>query len=405
MKYDVHKLLAQYFLIRLDPDADDVAELKSAKTLIRNAIRNAFTETYRSVTPDQHGRFYINESKISPELAELIRKLDSKQKDALRRTKPKFSPQGSFVYKTANGPCHTPPQQIDFDDGVYLPTDLFEDKPIVSKGLFFKIVDDALIKLCDSQPGWKFDNSKPTCARIILDERKHIDVPLYAIPRQKYEEMTAALNKSYFTDEVIERKLLDHENIFMAMRDKEHWIKSDPKQICQWFLGYVKDYGEIVRRISRYMKAWRDYEFIKGGPSSITLMACVVKTFEDHASNGSIFKNDGEALLCCANNLYTQLSNGVNSPIDETEPALFPRNISDDDRKVILAKANGFGLMIKSALLHANSPHEANQKLLAAFGSRMPFNPQLIATAAASIVRQSKPKPQSQPDVDNMSGG
>jgi hypothetical protein len=405
MKYSAHKLLSQHFLNRIDPDATEVAELKAARTLIRNSIRDAFSEMHQCVTPDQHGRFFIDDSRVTTKLAELIRKLDSRQKDALRKTKPVFSPQGSFVYKTANSPCHTPPQQIDFDDGVYLPTDLFEDKPIVSKDLFFQVVDDALIKLCDSTPGWKFIGSKSTCARIILDERKHVDVPLYAIPRQKYEEIAAAINKAQFRDESIERKLLDNENIFMAMRNKEHWIKSDPKQVSQWFLGSVEDYREIVRRTSRYMKAWRDFEFKKGGPSSITLMACVVKTFEEHASNGNIFKDDSEALLCCANKLYSQLAGGVDSPVDESEPALFPRNISDEERQVILDKANDFGLLIKSSLLHANSAQEANQKLLAAFGSRMPFNPTLIATTAAAVVRQSKPRAQPQPEVKNMTGG
>ncbi|ODS23692.1 hypothetical protein AB835_07795 [Candidatus Endobugula sertula] len=405
MKYDAHKLLAQQFLSRLEPDPEDVAELKAAKTLIRNTIRDAFTQTHQSVTPDQHGRFFIDESKISPHLAESIRKLDSSQKEALRQTKPKFAPQGSFVYKTANSPCHAPPQQIDFDDGVYLPTDLFEDKPIVSKDLFFKIVNDSLIKLCDSNSGWEFDDSKPTCERIILDNKKHIDVPLYAIPRKKYEEMAQAINKSHFRDASMEKKLLDSKNVFMAMRNKEHWIKSDPKQISQWFIGNIMDYGEIVRRISRYMKAWRDYVFKKGGPSSITLMACVVKTFEEQASRGTIFKNDSEALLCCANNLYSQLSSGVDSPIDETEPALFPRNIDDDEQNIILGKASEFGMLLKSALLNASSSQEANQKLLAAFGSRMPFIPSLITTTAAAIVRQSKPRPQPQPEVKNMSGG
>ncbi|MCW8929636.1 MAG: CBASS cGAMP synthase [Gammaproteobacteria bacterium] len=405
MKYSAHKLLSQHFLPRLEPEVVEVTQLKEAKALIRNTIREAFSETHRSVTPDEHGRFFIDESRIAPELAESIRKLDSIQKDALRQTKPKFAPQGSFVYKTANSPCHIPPQQIDFDDGVYLPTDLFEDKPIVSKDLFFKIVDGALFKLCASIPGWKFDNSKPTCARVILDEKKHIDVPLYAIPRQKYEEMAIAIKEAYVRDASIERTLLDSKNIFMAMRNKEHWIKSDPKQVSQWFLGNVEDYGEIVRRVSRYLKAWRDFEFVKGGPSSITLMACVVKTFEERAFNGRMFKDDSEALLCCTNKLHDLLADGVDSPIDESEPALFPRNLSDEERQEILSKAKNFGILIKSSLLHANSAQEANQKLLAAFGSRMPYEPQLIVTTAAAMVRQSKPRPQPQPEVKNMSGG
>lgn len=405
MKYSAHKLLSQHFLPKLEPDSTEVAQLKSARAEIRKAIRDAFSDSHRFVTPDEYGRFIVNESQVSVELAESIRKLDTSQKDALRKTKPKFAPQGSFVYKTANSPCHNPPQQIDFDDGVYLPTDLFEDKPIVSKDLFFKIVDGALIKLCNSKPGWKFDDSKPTCARITLDSRKHIDIPLYAIPRHKHEEMALTFDSAQFNEARIERKLLDSKNVFMAMRNKEHWIKSDPKQVNQWFLANVEDYGEIVRRVSRYMKAWRDFEFIKGGPSSITLMACVVNSFEAHASKGNIFKDDSEALLHCAINLHDQLADGVNSPIDDSEPALFPRNLSDEERLHVLGKAKDFGLLIKSSLLHASNTQEANQKLLAAFGSRIPFRPELIASTAATIVRQSPPRPQVQPETKNMSGG
>ena len=403
MKYNAHKLLQQGFLANIEPNVGDVSDLKKAKELIRNTIRNAFVKAHKYVVPDESGRYYIDEN-ISQGLADLMRKLDPKQKDAFRKVEPKFAPQGSFVYKTVNNPCHTPPQQIDFDDGVYLPVDFFEDRPVVSKNLFFRIVDDALIALSRSKSGWKFDDSKLTCARIILDKRKHIDIPLYAIPQEKFEEMIVG-NESYSKDANLEKKLLDGKNVFMAMRNKEHWIKSDPKQVSQWFIGNVQDYGEIVRRISRYIKAWRDFKFLKNGPSSITLMACVVKTFEEQASKGNRLNNDSEALLFCANNLYKQLSEGVNSPIDETEPALFPRNISVDERSDVLNKANEFGMQIKSALLSANSPQESNQKLLEVFGSRMPLNPQLISITSAATVRQSKPRPQPQPEVKNMSGG
>lgn len=409
MKFRANTLLSKSFLPKLDPTDEDITQLNTARVTIREKIRGAFKETRRSISQDDAARFVITENaSLSQALVESIRKLDSDQKKALRNTTPKFSPQGSFVYKTANSPCHNPPQQIDFDDGVYLPTDLFEDRPIVSKDLFFKIVDDALTELCAEQKGWRFDNSKPTCARIILDQRKHIDIPLYAIPRDRYEQMVAeaALNKSQLGDAVATRKLLNSKDVFMAMRNQAHWIKSDPKLVSKWFLGSIEDFGDILRRVCRYLKAWRDNKFLNGGPSSITLMACAVETFQQNSKRGHLFRDDSEALLACATCLFSQLENGVESPVDESEPNLFPRDgVSQEERQRILEIARDLGAGMKSAFLDAHSAIEANTKLLSLFGTRFPFTPEAIEITAAAAVLRAKPKPQPQPEVKNMSGG
>lgn len=408
MKFRAHTLLSKAFLPKLDPTNEEITHLKTARSAIREKIRSAFKEIHHSITQDDTGKhFIIEKSSLPTSLIESIRKLDSNQKKALRNTIPKFSPQGSFVYKTINRPCHNPPQQIDFDDGVYLPTDLFEDRPIVSKDLFFKIVDDALTELCSEQNGWRFDNSKPTCARVVLDQRKHIDIPLYAIPREQYEQMSLeALNKSVLDEAIVTHKLLNSEDVFIARRDQLHWIKSDPKLVSQWFLGAIEDFDEILRRVCRYLKAWRDNKFTTGGPSSITLMACAVETFQQNSKRGHIFRDDSEALLACATNLFAQLEKGVQSPIDETEPNLFPRDgVSQEERQRILEITRDLGTGMKSALLHANSASEANTKLLSLFGTRFPFAPEAIEVTASAAVLSAKPKPQPQPEVKNMSGG
>ena len=106
--------------------------------------------------------------------------------------------------------------------------DLFEDNPIYSKGVFFKIVDSALKQLVAENQGWKFDDSKPTCARIIVSSRIHLDFPLYAVPIERFKELKeAALSTSFAVMDStysLEAIKLDPNEIYLARRDKEHWI-------------------------------------------------------------------------------------------------------------------------------------------------------------------------------------
>ena len=39
---------------------------------------------------------------------------------------PKFKMQGSFSYHTCNQPAHVPPQEIDLDDGLFMPVSYFQ---------------------------------------------------------------------------------------------------------------------------------------------------------------------------------------------------------------------------------------------------------------------------------------
>ena len=41
--------------------------------------------------------------------------------------RPKFKMQGSFAYRTLNEPAHTPPQEIDLDDGIFVPVSFLND--------------------------------------------------------------------------------------------------------------------------------------------------------------------------------------------------------------------------------------------------------------------------------------
>jgi hypothetical protein len=93
------------FLAKLDVPDDERQELATARDLIRAELRAGFAAWH-----DKLDRRVI--------LTE----------DALRKSvpdpklRPKFRMQGSASYHTLNNPARHPPQQIDYDDGVYLLT-------------------------------------------------------------------------------------------------------------------------------------------------------------------------------------------------------------------------------------------------------------------------------------------
>lgn len=99
----------------------------------------------------------------------------------------KFMTQGSYVYGTLNSPEKPQVQEIDLDDGMYVPVDFLSDgKPaLIAKSLF----DFVLTTLNDN--GWSAQ-SKPNCVRVRLSRGAHIDIPIYSIPRNEFESLAIA---------------------------------------------------------------------------------------------------------------------------------------------------------------------------------------------------------------------
>jgi len=72
-------------------------------------------------------------------------------------------------------------------------------------------------------------------------------------------------------------------------KGKEHsatehrvWETSDPEQLTKLICGRFSDDAERAqyRRCIRYMKRWRDYQFLKGGPLSIAITVAAYKWFQ-----------------------------------------------------------------------------------------------------------------------------
>ena len=100
-----------------------------------------------------------------------------------RAVTPRFRTQGSWAYQTCVQPAFAPPQEMDWDYGVYLPMTVWEENgpPHATAKAYFSLVEGLLADLC-KQEGWKMNQHEPnnSCIRIHIGATAHIDLPLYA---------------------------------------------------------------------------------------------------------------------------------------------------------------------------------------------------------------------------------
>lgn len=287
--------------------------------------------------------------------------------------RPRFFTQGSWSYKTLNGPAHCPPQQADLDDGAYLPISFVSrtGRPSQASSAFFSAAEFALAPLA-RQHGWQLVN-KPTCIRVVISRSAHIDIPLYAIPDDQFrtlEEARVRMDKAAsFGGEP------DHDqdiwealppNCVLLAHREDDWISSDPRPLRDWFLGEVERKGEQLRRCIRYLKAFRDWNWIEGGPCSILLMAAAAPLFK--AAHG----RDDLALLEVVKALPDALRRGVRNPTDRSElltDALGASGVSDAANKF-----SGFAITLGGAIAAADAAR-ACAAMVGSFGPRFPNEP------------------------------
>lgn len=298
---------------------------------------------------------------------------------------PRFFTQGSWVYKTINAPAQRP-QQADVDDGAYLPLSFVsqEVRPSVASNIFFAAVEEALKPLVRSQ-NWRLVTDKPTCIRVEIASFAHVDIPLYAIPDDEFETLqkAAAAMHGYTFDSANERAerdawtALPRDHVLLAHRDDD-WVKSDPRPVKTWFLDEVERHGEQYRRTVRYLKAFRDWQWSSGGPSSILLMAASAPIFEARE------RRDDLALLEVVERMPTVLHDGVCNPVDGNESltARLGREAVEDAVK----KLERFEVYLRAALNSSNSS-QACAWMVDQFGQRFPNVPARVkATSVAATV-------------------
>ncbi|MQQ36835.1 hypothetical protein GE543_21535 [Pseudomonas sp. SZ57] len=302
---------------------------------------------------------------------------------------PRFFTQGSWAYKTLNSPAHLPPQQSDVDDGAYLPISFLKGskRPSAASAIFFAAAEEALSRLVESKRSekWKLVTDKPTCIRIEISTTAHIDIPLYSIPDDEYVTLEKAANSYGFEslmDAVNVRRAdswttLPIGEVLLAHRE-EDWINSDPRPVKDWFVDEVESKGEQLRRVVRYLKAFRDWQWEKGGPSSILLMAAAVPLFT------KMDRRDDLALLEVLKGLPAALRNGVVNPVS-AEESLSDR-LPSDELEQAAKKFEMFENYLNGAV-NASDETTACNWMISMFGPRFPNRPNRIkqVTVAATI--------------------
>ncbi|WP_454692505.1 CBASS cGAMP synthase [Achromobacter aloeverae] len=289
---------------------------------------------------------------------------------------PRFFTQGSWAYKTLNSPGHQPPQQADIDDGCYLPMGFLtqSERPSLAAEIFFAVAEKALDPLVKSR-SWKLSR-KPTCIRIEIGLSAHVDVPLYAIPDGEFHTLVEAhaLRKSMTFDARHDSanqpdvwEALPAGKVLLAHRD-EGWIHSDPRPVKDWFIDQISVKGEQLRRVVRYLKAYRDWSWRSGGPSSILLMAAAAPLFRREVGR------DDEALLHVANGLPAALRKGVANPVNPQESLTERLRNSDSSTDAVENAAQVLEKLARwlDAALNSSHADQACTWMREMFGPRFP---------------------------------
>jgi cyclic GMP-AMP synthase len=297
---------------------------------------------------------------------------------------PGFFTQGSWAYKTINAPAQDK-QQADLDDGAYLPLRFVSGaKPSIASRAFFVAVDAIFYGLAQRM-NWKLDKSKPTCSRLEISSRGHVDVPLYTIPDHEFATLEKrAVDHGYVTlSEAVSVRDQDSwtdlptGTVLLAMRDGS-WAESDPRPIRDWFLAQVNTHGEQLRRVVRYLKAWRDWTWPRGGPNSLLLMVALSRTFSAKE------RRDDLAFLEAVRSLPAELRNGILNPIQTSES--LTENLGESGVKELIAKLEELIQYLDAAIMHSNDAAQSCAWLRNKLGPRFPANLNAVKDSSATAV-------------------
>lgn len=249
--------------------------------------------------------------------------------DEKERLQPKFHMQGSFAMKTTINTIDN--KEYDVDDGVYIQG--YSDKEMSdwpSVQTVHNWIKDAVQGHTSTEP-----IDKNTCIRVVFADNYHIDLPIY-------------INK----DEII----------YLAHKEKG-WTVSDPKEFTDWFVDKVKSYGEQVRSIVEYLKAWKDYKGIDLKGIEITIL--VGDNFYKNA------ENDLNSLLGTIVNINNTLNYkfSCKKPVRPYED-LFEKK-TESQRKQILDSLKELEDKLNEAV-NEKDIDKVNEILKEMFGDRFP---------------------------------
>jgi len=372
------------------------------KLFLNDGAPSSFDEVV-APTAEQRGKLIAAKNAIRDHLRAEIRAATVSVLGMDRMVSPRFRTQGSWAYKTCVQAAHVPPQEMDWDFGVYLPVTVWEEHtapPAKLAKLYFELVENSLDRLC-SQKGWTLDRSTKRCVRVKVEPWAHIDVPLYAAPEEKFVEVmekaaiesaalsslsslraTAALDESIDAGEMAESFWEFMDEIHLALRDGT-WSASDPEAVAKWFDEQVITHGPQLRRVCCYVKAWRDYQWPDGdGPTSVLLMIVVAQAFQERP------RRDDLAVEDAARALATGLRGDVREMGIDLRKEDFNRMISAarmdaGDRAQRLADQ-----MYRSRHFGAGLTQTALDNVRGEFGPRIANDRDLILTDSGGDVRR-----------------
>lgn len=358
------------YLDALTVDAGQRCQLQAARDKIREALTDGLREWSAHIDRD-----------LLFEARAIAAFQFGARETALR---PKFRMQGSFSYHTLNRTTQNPPQEVDLDDGVFLPVSFItqngHNDPVVASDGYFTVVQKVLAPLCRRE-GWHLVTDKPACVRVRIDEDSHIDLALYAIPDGEFEELLAKAAMSFgardrdetvaFAEDVYPR--LPTDRIMLAHRE-QGWKPSDPRKLEEWFEDAIREHGQQLRRVCRYVKGWRDHSWKACRLSSIALMACIVAAYDD-ALAAIAETRDDLALQMVAGRLPHALAGRIRNPVVDGQ--YLDEGWTPEIREDFIAEARALAASIDRALA-SNRAATVVEQLRGALGSYFPKDAELI---------------------------
>lgn len=223
-------------------------------------------------------------------------RIEKKFAVAGRTPVPLFRDQGSYAIHTIVNPING---EYDIDDGVYLQNlNKTDNKDWPTPETVHQWVYDAVDGHTDQKP-----IDKRTCVRVVYTGQYHVDLPIYAP--------------------------LKGDNLH-AEKGKKNWNPSNPQAVTDWFQKAMKQYGDQLRRMVRYFKAWADYNSKDGKlPSGFIFTVLVVEKFVTSERDDVCFGQLARAL-------HSRMISSpyVNNPADPSED-LYQR-YDDKEKKSFL---------------------------------------------------------------------
>jgi hypothetical protein len=185
-------------------------------------------------------------------------------RETLKIPVPKFRGQGSYAMDTT---VNSIGGEYDIDDGVYLQ---HLDNQDDSHWPAAATVHQWLVKATDG-PTREKPMDKRTCVRVRYAGQYHVDLPLYGELKGLY---------------------------LLAVKSETNWPHSDPLALTDWFIAKVELYGEQLRRIVRYLKAWADFQAARRGkmPGGLILTVLAANYFRRHEQDDVSLANTFQAI-------------------------------------------------------------------------------------------------------------